>query len=129
MAQMQLVTPRDQMKTSVRNIMGAPALVLTGWMCLIHDHGGVKGSFVPLEVVLYCLIASALAAHITCRGWHWLPAPFVAGVVAGLIAGMSNPVGLASPYGGILGLAVGVVVVVLEQWFTPTQSTPVEQGH
>jgi hypothetical protein len=68
---------------------------------------GMKGGPVPADSVVLCILASAVAAYVTTRVWHWLPAPLIAGVVGALAGGRLGPNGV------ILGLFIGLAVTVV----------------
>jgi uncharacterized membrane protein len=92
--------------------IGFAALALATRLGVNHGVGGLKGGYVPLENVVICVATAATMAYFVSHQWHWFPAPFVAGIVGAIFIG-----GIDGPYGGILGLTVGVVVVTI---FGPT---------
>ena len=71
-----------------------------------RSHIGFKGAAVPIVSLVTCFAASCVVAYITARAWHWVPAPFVAGIV-GVVTG-----GRLGPVGGIFGFFVGLAVAV-----------------
>jgi len=86
----------------------AGVVTALAWLCLQHEHGGMKGSYVPVGSLTFCIICAAAAAMICKRHWLFLAAPFVAGVVGAIAIGP-----FASPFGGVVGLVVGFLVVLL----------------
>ena len=93
---------------AIRVVLGAGLLFLTVCLVANHDHGRLKGTEVPIERVVGCLVAATIAAVLCIRAWRCLPAPFLAGITGALAAG-----DLATSYGGFLGLHVGLLAVVL----------------
>src|SRR5687768_9653321 len=84
-------------------LVAAIAIVsLTIFVCSRRNEIGPKGTPVSLDSIALCIAAAAVAAFIITKVWHWLPAPFIAGVV-GLFFG-----GRLGPVGDIIGLLVGV---------------------
>jgi hypothetical protein len=88
--------------------LGAAAFLvaLTAFALVYRSDIGFKGVAVPITSIAVCLAASWAAAYVVARGWHWLPAPFVAGIVGVLVGGRLGPVG------GVLGFLVGAAVTV-----------------
>ncbi|HEX6961239.1 MAG TPA: hypothetical protein VF175_05185 [Lacipirellula sp.] len=82
----------------------AAAFMLLTMALINRGNLGMKGMPVPADSIVVCVIASAVAAYVATRGWHWLPAPFIAGIV-GVFAG-----GRLGPTGGVLGFRVGLAV-------------------
>jgi hypothetical protein len=76
------------------------------WFALgVRSEIGMKGMPVSAISVILSLAASAAAAYVTTRCWHWLPAPFIAGIVGAVV-------GDVGPVGGVLGLMVGAAVTI-----------------
>jgi hypothetical protein len=83
---------------------------LTAFAIALRDDGiGFKGVAVPVTHIGLCLLSSAVAAYVATRGWHWLPAPFIAGIVGVFAGGRLGPVG--GVFGFVVGLAVAAAVV------------------
>lgn len=78
------------------------------WLCLQHEHAGMKGRYVPIPNLAVCIISAAMATFLCKRYWLWFAAPFVAGVVGVLSIGQSG-----GPFGGVVGLVVGILVVLV----------------
>jgi hypothetical protein len=83
---------------------------LTALAIALRDDGiGFKGVAVPVTHIVLCLLLSAVATYVATRGWHWLPAPFIAGIVGVFAGGRLGPVG--GVFGFVAGLAVAAAVV------------------
>jgi hypothetical protein len=80
---------------------------LTIFVCSRRNELGPKGTPVSLDSIALCIAASAVAAFVITRVWHWLPAPFIAGVVGVFFGERLGPVG------GVIGVLVGVAVVAV----------------
>ncbi len=84
-------------------------------VCSQHQHGGMKGISVPLLTVAMITIVAAIAAAVTRFGFKSsagnIAAPFVSGIAGVFTAGYGSS--SSGPYGGILGLLVGTVVVLI----------------
>lgn len=90
----------------VQLVAGSAVIALAVFAIGSRDSIGFKGMPVSVDSIAFCFIFSALAAYIAARGWHWLPAPFIGGIV-GVFAG-----GRLGPAGGLLGLLVGLAVTI-----------------
>ena len=94
----------------VQVMAGCGVAALTAFAIAFRDDGiGFKGMPVAISSIIICLISSAVASYITARGWHWLPAPFIAGIVGVFAGGRLGPVG--GMFGFFVGLAVTVAVI------------------
>jgi hypothetical protein len=94
-------------KLLLRYVVAAIALTAAVVLVAHHDHGGMKGTAIPVATVLVCLLA-ALATAWLLRRYSVVAAPLAAGIAGVVICGP-----YAGPYGGVLGLAVGIAVVLL----------------
>ncbi len=108
---------------AIRYIVIAVVIALLGIVIGQHEHGAIKGMPVPIANVLFCMFAAAVAAAI-CRFRFnrlagWIATPFVAGI-AGAFGILGESYG---PYGGVVGLLVGIIVLAL-----PTGSMVVRAG-
>ena len=88
------------------------------WLCWQHEHGGAKGLAVPVPNVVSCVVVAALAAVLCKRFWLALAAPLVSGL-AGVLA-IAEP--RYGPYGGLLGILVGIWILLLPVARRPTPS-------
>ncbi len=87
----------------------AAVLVLLLLLCLQHEHAGMKGRCVPIPNLASCILVTAEAAFLCKRYWHSLAVPFVAG-----IAGVFGIAGqLYGPFGGVVGVLIGILVVLM----------------
>ena len=96
--------------------------ILAGLMlaCANRDHLSLKGMPVDLDSIAACFAASAFAAYVTTRRWHWFPAPFIAGLAGGFFGGYLGPYGFV--YGTLIGL--GVVVAMGAQYCLTSKDCP-----
>ena len=78
-------------------------------LCLHHGHSGAKGRCVPIPNMAFCILTSSVAAFLCKRYWLVFFSPFVAGVVGGLCVGYW----LDSPFGCVVGLVVGMLVMLI----------------
>lgn len=85
----------------------AAAVVILALALLNRSNLGMKGMSVPADSIVLCVLAAAVAAYVTVRCWHWLPAPFIAGIVGVVVDGRLGP------SGGVVGLLIGVAVAVV----------------
>ena len=91
----------------VIQIVAGIVIVSVGAFAFIRRNEiGPKGTPVSLDSIALCLVASAVVAFVVTRVWHWLPAPFIAGIVGVFFGGHLGPVG------GIIGVLVGAAVAV-----------------
>jgi hypothetical protein len=88
----------------VRSLLAAVALFAVLWLCWHADQGGMKGTAIAGSDLAITILVAGCASAVSCRAWHWFPAPFIAGIFGVMFSG---------PFGGVLGVAVGVVVASL----------------
>jgi hypothetical protein len=88
-------------------IVGLVAALL--WLCSHHGHGGAKGSYIPLPNVILCVFTAAGAAWLCKRYWLAVASPFVGGIAG--VFGIARA--SAGPFGGAVGLVVGLLVALL----------------
>lgn len=97
----------------IRCIVIAAVGVLLAMVVRNHDHGAIKGMPVPMANIVYSVVVSVVVAAICKMRFKRLAGrmatPFVAGI-AGSFGILSASYG---PYGGILGLLVGTIVLLL----------------
>ncbi|MCU0979792.1 MAG: hypothetical protein MUF25_11575, partial [Pirellulaceae bacterium] len=97
------------------------------WLCWQHEHGGAKGMAVPVPNVAACVVVAAVTAVLCRRFWLAFAAPFVAGL-AGVLA-IAEP--RCGPYGGLLGILVGIWILLLPVVFhfgkAADQATPIRR--
>lgn len=79
------------------------------WLCLQHGHGRAKGTYAPLPNMAASMCLAAAAAFLCKRYWLTMAAPFIAGIAG--VFGIGDP--HCGPYGGVLGLLVGLLMVLL----------------
>ena len=100
---------------------------LVAWLYWRHEHGGAKGMAVPVPNVAACVVAAAVAAVLCRRFWLAFAAPLVSGL-AGVFA-IAEP--RYGPYGGLLGILVGIWILLLPVVFhfgkQPTKPTPIRR--
>lgn len=83
---------------------------------LVHsDEGRVKGTPVPFANLASILVFAFVAAVLTRRFWNAVSAPFAAGI-AGSFGSLDV---FCGPYGGAVGLLVGILVALLPMRFIP----------
>jgi hypothetical protein len=94
------------------------------WIGAGHEHGRMKGGYVPLPNVASCVIVAAAAAFLCKRYWNMITTPFVGGVAGAF--GIAEP--FSGPFGGVMGLLVGLLIVLLPTGKrpVPTSSVPDE---
>jgi hypothetical protein len=95
-------------KTISRILLATLAILVIASLIAGRDHGGMKGLPVSLERVAFCIIAASVTAPGCAQAWRSFPAPFLAGIAGAIAAGE-----FASPYGGVLGLFAGVLIVAI----------------
>ena len=99
----------------------APALV---YLCLQTDHARLKG--MPMESWrLVPLILTAAAAAISGRRFLNSVSGLFLGGIGGAFGTLDNS---ATPYGGVVGLLVGAIVVVLPVIHKPNSNTTTESA-
>jgi hypothetical protein len=75
------------------------------WVCMQHDHGGMKYAYIPLPSLAIGVCLAACAAFLCKRYWLTVAGP--------LVAGLGGVFGIGHPYGVVLGVAVGLLVILL----------------
>jgi hypothetical protein len=73
-------------------------------MCANHDVGGMKGSYIPTSEVTSCILMAAGAALLCKWLWRRSMAPILGGIAGATICG---------PYGGVVGMLVGLLVALM----------------
>ena len=84
------------------------AAAILAWIAQ-HRHGRAKGTPIPIPNVALCLVIAGVAGSVCKRYWLPIAVPFVAGIAGAF--GIFEP--HSGPYGGILGLLVGCLVLLL----------------
>lgn len=101
---------------AIRYMLIAAVAVLLVIIIRHHDHGGVKGMPIPVGNVLCSVFAASVAATVCKLGFNrlagWIATPFIAGI-AGALGILGE---FYSPYGGVVGLLVGTMVLLLPRW-------------
>ena len=93
----------------VARLASAGLSAFLAWqMILVRHTGGTKGSAVPLTTVLVCLVIAWLVTFLMWRLFSPWAAPFAGGVAGALSCGSLN-----GPYGGALGLLIGLAFVLI----------------
>jgi hypothetical protein len=84
-------------------------------VCNGHDHGGAKGNAVPLFSVFssikFAAIATLLVLLFLNSTAGKIAAPFVGGIVG--VFGIQAENQLNGPYGGVVSLLVGIIIVLV----------------
>ena len=102
----------DSMTTTafvVRCVAAFAASAILVWLGLHHADGGLKGAYIPLPNLAVCIVVAATAGIVCTRAWSAIAAPALAGIAG--VFGIGGQ--LYGPFGGIVGLLVGLIVVLV----------------
>ena len=91
----------------LRKIVLAFVIIMLAVLCALHHHGRTKGGYVPLIYVVSAVLCAVIAALI-CLRFSRTATPFVAGIAGAF--GIIDP--FSGPYGGVLGLLAGLLVLL-----------------
>ena len=97
------------LRTIIRWAAIIVVLAILAWVCSCHAHGRIKGGYVPLPNVILCILVAAVAAILCKHYWNSVTAPFVGGLAGAF--GIAES--FSGPFGGVVGLLVGVLIVCL----------------
>jgi len=96
-------------------------------VCSGHEHGRIKGGYVPLPNVVSCVIVAGVAALLCKHYWNSVTAPFVGGVAGAF--GIAER--FSGPFGGVIGFLMGLLIVLLPTGKRPPSphgdSEPIER--
>ena len=79
------------------------------WLASHHEHARAKGTYVPLPNVILCVVVAAIGALLCKRYWRTATCPIIGGIAG--VFGIAER--FAGPYGGVIGMLVGLLVMLL----------------